>query len=68
MVGQYDPFALNMRNALPNATFIGCTGTLMAGEERTRVVLNMTIITFVILLTMTSQTIFHAGVIATSGT
>jgi type I restriction enzyme R subunit len=34
---QYDVFALNMRNALPNAAFIGFTGTpLMAGEERTR--------------------------------
>jgi len=34
---QYDIFALNMRNALPNAAFIGFTGTpLMAGEERTR--------------------------------
>ena len=30
-------FALNMRNALPNAAFIGFTGTpLMAGEEKTR--------------------------------
>ncbi len=34
---QYDVFALNMRNALPNAAFIGFTGTpLMAGEELTR--------------------------------
>src|SRR5437660_251217 len=34
---QYDTFALNMRTALPNATFIGFTGTpLLAGEERTR--------------------------------
>lgn len=34
---QYDTFALNMRNALPNAGFIGFTGTpLLAGEERTR--------------------------------
>lgn len=34
---QYDTFALNMRSALPNAAFIGFTGTpLMAGEERTR--------------------------------
>ena len=34
---QYDIFALNMRNALPNAAFIGFTGTpLMAGEERTK--------------------------------
>ncbi|MBM4104488.1 MAG: type I restriction endonuclease subunit R [Planctomycetes bacterium] len=34
---QYDTFALNMRNALPNAAFIGFTGTpLMAGEEKTR--------------------------------
>jgi type I restriction enzyme, R subunit len=34
---QYDAFALNMRNALPNAAFIGFTGTpLMAGEEKTR--------------------------------
>jgi type I restriction enzyme R subunit len=31
---QYDTFALNMRNALPNAAFIGFTGTpLMGGEE-----------------------------------
>ena len=34
---QYDTLALNMRRALPNAAFIGFTGTpLMAGEERTR--------------------------------
>ena len=34
---QYDTFALNMRRALPNAAYIGFTGTpLMAGEERTR--------------------------------
>jgi type I restriction enzyme R subunit len=34
---QYDVFALNMRNALPHAAFIGFTGTpLMAGEELTR--------------------------------
>jgi len=34
---QYDIFALNMRTALPNAAFIGFTGTpLMAGEEKTR--------------------------------
>jgi type I restriction enzyme R subunit len=34
---QYDTFARNMRAALPNAAFIGFTGTpLMAGEERTR--------------------------------
>ena len=34
---QYDVFALNMRNALSNAAFIGFTGTpLMAGEERTK--------------------------------
>ena len=34
---QYDVFALNMRKALPNAAFIGFTGTpLMAGEEKTR--------------------------------
>lgn len=34
---QYDTFAQNMRNALPNAAFIGFTGTpLMAGEEKTR--------------------------------
>ncbi len=31
---QYDTFAQNMRNALPNAAFIGFTGTpLMGGEE-----------------------------------
>ncbi len=37
---QYDQFALNMRNALPNAAFLGFTGTpLIAGEEeRTRAV------------------------------
>ncbi len=34
---QYDVFALNMRNALPLASFIGFTGTpLMIGEEKTR--------------------------------
>jgi type I restriction enzyme R subunit len=34
---QYDTLALNMRNALPNAAFIGFTGTpLMAGEEKTK--------------------------------
>jgi type I restriction enzyme, R subunit len=34
---QYDTLALNMRNALPNARFIGFTGTpLIAGEEKTR--------------------------------
>ena len=34
---QYDILALNMRNALPNASFFGFTGTpLIAGEERTR--------------------------------
>lgn len=34
---QYDIFALNMRNALPNAAFIGFTGTpLIVGEEKTR--------------------------------
>lgn len=34
---QYDTFALNMRNALPNASFIGFTGTpLVAGEEATK--------------------------------
>ncbi|MGH9437048.1 MAG: type I restriction endonuclease subunit R, partial [Terriglobia bacterium] len=34
---QYDIFAANMRSALPNAAFIGFTGTpLMAGEERTK--------------------------------
>ena len=34
---QYDTFAMNMRSALPNAKFIGFTGTpLMVGEEKTR--------------------------------
>jgi len=34
---QYDVFALNMRSALPNAAFIGFTGTpLIVGEEKTR--------------------------------
>jgi type I restriction enzyme, R subunit len=34
---QYDTFARNMRAALPNAAFIGFTGTpLMAGEEKTK--------------------------------
>jgi type I restriction enzyme R subunit len=34
---QYDILALNMRNALPKAGFLGFTGTpLIAGEERTR--------------------------------
>ena len=34
---QYDTLALNMRSALPNAAFLGFTGTpLMAGEEKTK--------------------------------
>ncbi len=34
---QYDVFAMNMRKALPNASFIGFTATpLIAGEEKTR--------------------------------
>ena len=34
---QYDTLALNMRQALPNAAFMGFTGTpLIAGEELTR--------------------------------
>jgi type I restriction enzyme R subunit len=34
---QYDVLAMNMRHALPNAAFIGFTGTpLIAGEEKTR--------------------------------
>ena len=34
---QYDMLALNMRNALPNAAFMGFTGTpLLSGEELTR--------------------------------
>jgi len=34
---QYDGLALNMRNALPNAAFLGFTGTpLIAGEEKTK--------------------------------
>ena len=34
---QYDLLAFNMRSALPNAAFIGFTGTpLMVGEEKTR--------------------------------
>lgn len=34
---QYDTLALNMRSALPEAAFLGFTGTpLIAGEERTR--------------------------------
>jgi type I restriction enzyme R subunit len=34
---QYDVLALNMRNALPNASFLGFTGTpLISGEEKTR--------------------------------
>ncbi len=34
---QYDILALNMRNALPNAAFIGFTGTpLIAGEAKTK--------------------------------
>ena len=34
---QYDMLAMNMRKALPNASFIAFTGTpLMAGEQRTR--------------------------------
>ena len=35
--GQYDTLALNMRTALPNASFIAFTGTpLIIGEEKTR--------------------------------
>jgi len=34
---QYDSLALNMRNALPNASFLAFTGTpLIVGEEKTR--------------------------------
>ncbi|MEW5774587.1 MAG: type I restriction endonuclease subunit R [Thermodesulfobacteriota bacterium] len=34
---QYDIFAMNMRSALPKASFLGFTGTpLMAGEEKTK--------------------------------
>lgn len=34
---QYDTLAMNMRTALPNAAFLGFTGTpLMAGEEKTK--------------------------------
>jgi len=34
---QYDTLAMNMRRALPNASFLGFTGTpLMIGEEKTR--------------------------------
>ena len=34
---QYDTLANNMRNALPNASFLGFTGTpLIVGEERTK--------------------------------
>lgn len=34
---QYQTFAANMRNALPNAAFLGFTGTpLMVGEEKTK--------------------------------
>jgi type I restriction enzyme, R subunit len=34
---QYDTLALNMRSALPNAAFLGFTGTpLIVGEEKTR--------------------------------
>ena len=34
---QYDALANNMRNALPNASFLGFTGTpLIVGEERTK--------------------------------
>jgi type I restriction enzyme R subunit len=34
---QYDVFAMNMRNALPNAGFIAFTGTpLIVGEEKTK--------------------------------
>ncbi|MDI6784928.1 MAG: HsdR family type I site-specific deoxyribonuclease, partial [bacterium] len=36
---QYDTLALNMRTALPNASFIAFTGTpLIVGEEKTRLV------------------------------
>ena len=34
---QYDSLAMNMRKALPNASFMAFTGTpLLAGEEKTR--------------------------------
>jgi type I restriction enzyme, R subunit len=44
---QYDVLALNMRNALPNAAFLGFTGTpLIAGEEKTREVFGNYISTY----------------------
>jgi type I restriction enzyme, R subunit len=44
---QYDTLALNMRNALPKARYIGFTGTpLMAGEEHTREVFGKYISTY----------------------
>ncbi len=44
---QYDVLAQNMRDALPNAAFIGFTGTpLMAGEEKTREVFGNYISTY----------------------
>jgi len=44
---QYDILAANMRRALPNAAFIGFTGTpLMAGEEKTREVFGQYVSTY----------------------
>jgi type I restriction enzyme R subunit len=56
---QYDILALNMRNALPNASFLGFTGTpLIAGEERTREVFG----DYVSIYNFTASTADHATV------
>ena len=56
---QYDILALNMRNALPNASFLGFTGTpLIAGEERTREVFGA----YVSIYNFAASTAHHATV------
>ncbi len=56
---QYDTLALNMRNALPNASFLGFTGTpLIAGEELTREVFG----DYVSVYNFTASTKDHATV------
>jgi type I restriction enzyme, R subunit len=56
---QYDILALNMRNALPNASFLGFTGTpLIAGEELTREVFGE----YVSVYNFTASTKDHATV------
>jgi len=62
---QYDVLALNMRNALPNAGFLGFTGTpLIAGEELTREVFGE----YVSIYNFTSSTEDHATARSTTRT